>query len=111
VLSEAERRLLLAVPTGAPAICGPSADDNDPANDPTKAAKWSADRELRAELIRWLCVDLEVAKRVDPRGIQVHGAKVIGEMDLSFATIAFPLVFGAAKSSTIFTWCMLRFPR
>lgn len=92
-LSEAEKRLLRAVGTGAPAYCGPNDNQNDLANDPAHAAGWGADRELRAELIRWLCVDRDVAARIDPRGIRVYAGKIIHKLDLSYVTTAFPLTF------------------
>ena len=90
-LSEAELRLLRSAPMGDTAQCGPSADGGHPANDPAKADQWGSDREIRAELIRWLCVDSEPTKRIDPRGIRVRAAKVTGKLDLSFAIVPFPL--------------------
>ena len=90
-LSEAERKLLRAAPAGGVAWCGPSAEDNDPANDPAKAEGWGGEREIRAELIRWLSIDREAASRVDPRGIWIHAARITGSLDLSFATVPFPL--------------------
>ncbi len=96
-LSQAEQRLLRAAPQGEFAVCGPNDNDDDPANDPAKADNdpeagcWGADREVRADLIRWLCTDSEATKMVDPRGLRAYGAKVTGKLDLSFATIPFPL--------------------
>jgi hypothetical protein len=92
-LSEAERRLLHAVPLGQPAFCGPSQDDDDPANDPTNASNWAFERDIRAELIRWLCVDHEVVRTIDPRGLRVHASRIVGEFDLSYVSIRFPLDF------------------
>src|ERR1700733_13733148 len=94
-LSEAEQRMLRAAPEGAVAMCGPNANDRDPANDPGMAENkldeggWGREREIRAELIRWLCVDKYAAGHVDPRGPRVYGAKITGKLDLSFATVAF----------------------
>jgi hypothetical protein len=56
-LSQAELKLLRAAPKGEMAWCGPSAKNDDPANDPAKADEWAHEREIRADLIRWLCVD------------------------------------------------------
>lgn len=42
---------------GGFAAAGPSAIPGDPSNDPAHADEWGAEREVRAELIRWLCVD------------------------------------------------------
>jgi len=88
-LSEAEKRLLRAAPKGEVAMGGPTFEDKD--NDPAKAGGWGREREIRADVIRWLCVNQEAAKRIDPRGVQVYGAKVTGDLDLSFVTVMFPL--------------------
>jgi hypothetical protein len=91
-LSQAELRLLRAAPKGEMAWCGPSPKDDDPANDPAKADEWGHEREIRADLIRWLCVDRDAASAVDPKGIQVHAAKITGRLDLSFVPVPFPLL-------------------
>ena len=91
VLSQAELTLLRAAPKGEVAFCGPSAKDDDPANDPAKADEWGSEREIRADLIRWLCVDRDAASAVDPKGIQVHAARIGGPIDLSFLHVPFPL--------------------
>jgi hypothetical protein len=49
--------------------------------------------DVRAELIRWLCIDSAAAKLVDPLGLQVQAARVVGQLDVSFATVPFPLLF------------------
>jgi hypothetical protein len=94
-LSEAEKRLLRAAPKAPPgsntAVCGPNFDDKDAANDPAKADDWGSGRAIRAELIRWLCIDEKASKKVDPRGVWVYAAKIAGKLDLSFATVPFPL--------------------
>jgi len=90
-LSVAERKLVLAAPKGEIAYCGPSHDDNDPRNDPGNTNHWGPERQIRAELIRWLCLDRRARDRVDPRGIMAHAAKVVGELNLSFVTVVFPL--------------------
>src|SRR5712671_1862962 len=90
-LSVAERRLLRAAPKGEYAVCGPTDDAKDPANDPAKADNWCPEREVRSDLIRWLCIDTEASKTVDPRGIRIYGAKITDKLDLSNATVPFPL--------------------
>ncbi len=89
-LTEAELKLLRAAPKGEVAVCGPNDDDEHPANDPAKAGEWGPDRQIRAGLIRWLCVDRDAKEQVDPMGIQAHGAKITGALDLSFAIVPFP---------------------
>jgi hypothetical protein len=53
---------------GQPAACGPSSKFEDPSNDPKNAATWEHQRDLRAELIRWVFVDPDANKQVDPAG-------------------------------------------
>ena len=90
-LGEAELRLLRALPTGETAFCGPAAGAEG--NDPRKANEWGSEREIRAGLICWLCVNSEAVKKIDPGGIQVYGAKIIGRLNLFFAPMNFPLLF------------------
>jgi hypothetical protein len=90
-LSQGELKLLRAAPKGETAWCGPSAKDDDPANDPAKADEWGPERQIRADLIRWLCVDRQAASAVDPKGIQVHAARITGGLDLSFVSVPSPL--------------------
>jgi hypothetical protein len=84
-LSESERLLLYSASKGKTAVCGPNTD-------PTTANDWGSDRVIRAALIRWLCVDQEATKRVDGSGVRVSAARITDELDLSFATVPFPLV-------------------
>lgn len=90
-LREAERKLLNAAPLGEAAWCGPSPKDFDPANNPAKADSWGPERSIRAGLIRWLCIDRDARALIDPRGIQAHGARIEGSLDLSFVRVRFPL--------------------
>jgi len=81
-LTEAEKRLLLAAPAGKFAMCGPNWDSRDPANDPAKAANWGGEREIRAELVRWLCMDHEASTKINPPGIAIYAAKITAKLDL-----------------------------
>jgi sRNA-binding regulator protein Hfq len=90
-LSAAETKLFETAPKGEFVVCGPNNNWNDPANYPANVGEWGADREIRAELIRWLCVDHTARERVDPKGIQAYGARVVGKLDLSYITIPFGL--------------------
>ncbi len=90
-LTAAEIKLLQAAPKGEFAVCGPNVNDDDPANDPSKADEWGADRQIRADLIRWLCVDRAAKELVDPKGIRAYGAKIPDALDLSYVTVPFPL--------------------
>jgi hypothetical protein len=92
-LKPRELELMRRAPKGEWAICGPNADDNDSNNDPSKADKeWGREREIRAEVIRWLCVDEKAKQEVGPKGTWVYGAKISGRLDLSFFIVAFPIV-------------------
>lgn len=94
-LKPAELKLLRALPDGELATCGPSAGFEDRTNDPSNALDeptgWGEDREIRAEVIRWLCVDGRVRELVDPKGIRVLGAKITGSLDLQNVSAPFAL--------------------
>jgi hypothetical protein len=74
-------------------VCGPNGDDADPNNNPKEAGNWGRERQIRAELVGWLCMDQEARKQVHWRGIQVYGADVTGPLDLSYVNIPFQLAF------------------
>ena len=94
LMHEAERRVLRTAPTGRPAECGPEGYSTDaPENDPRFAATWSEDSVIRAELLRWLCLDADARKLVDPEGLRIVGAKFDARLELSFASLPFPLRF------------------
>src|SRR5262249_15772802 len=59
---------------------------------PAHADEWSKDREVRAAVIRWLCVDPEAIRLIDPQGLRLLGAKVVGGLDLSMVRVPFPIV-------------------
>src|SRR6266849_10345943 len=88
-LSDAEIKLLRAAPKGETAYCGPSERDDDPNNDAANSNIWGSERWIRAELIRWLCVDRDAKDRVDPRGIRAHAARITENLDLSFVVVPF----------------------
>lgn len=90
-LTQSELKMLCAAVEGQVAYCGPSPESNHPHNNPLFADFWAPDRDVRAQLVRWLCV--HAAEAVDPRGIFIHGARIEGDLDLSFTTIPFPLIF------------------
>jgi hypothetical protein len=90
-LSEAESRLLYVAPRGEAAVCSYTSDPRDLANDPADSDNWGSERVIRAELIRWLCVDQAASNAVDRRGIRIFAAKITGKLDLSYSTVSFPL--------------------
>jgi len=95
-LTKAELALLRFVganpgPGGGFAAAGPSSNPNDPSNDPAHADEWTKDREVRAALIRWLCVDPEAIRCIDPEGLRLLGAKVVGGLNLSEVRVPFAI--------------------
>ena len=60
------------------ATAGPSSNPDDPSNDPAHADEWSKDREVHAAVIRWLCVDPEAIRLIDPQGLRLLGARIVG---------------------------------
>jgi hypothetical protein len=89
-LSAAEIKMLHAASMGTAAFCGPAKVDHI-ANDPADSHNWSEDREIRSNLIRWLCTNQAARDCVDSRGIEICGALISGPLDLSFAVVRFPL--------------------
>jgi len=95
-LTRAERALLVFADKsnqagGEYAIAGSSSAPLDPSNDPAHADEWPPDRNIRAELFRWLAVDNGASALVDPNGVRVLGAKIPGKIDLAFARVPFAL--------------------
>jgi len=114
-LSLAEQKMLLSAERGEVADCGNGISvsfgdfahttkwqrhyDHPDKDDPSRGQKWSASRELRSELISWLCLDGEAQKRVHRLGLRVEAAKVVGQVDLSLAAIPFDLQFSRCHFS------------
>jgi hypothetical protein len=87
-LTDAERKLLHAVPAGEIAdYHSPDAAENDP----QRADTWDTSNTIRAKVIRWLCVNGKAIRHVDPRGIRINGVRINGQLDLEAVTIPFPL--------------------
>ena len=86
-LSAAEQRVVRNAPDGAVADCS----DLGGGDDPAKVDAWAVSRNVRADLIRWLCIDREARELVDSRGIWIRGVRITDPVDLRFATITFPL--------------------
>jgi hypothetical protein len=101
--SEAEIKLLREARMGKIAYCGPSKSDEDPENDPSTAHKWltAEARQIRAELIRWLWTDRKVVKLIDPNGVQISAALVVGNLDLDFVSVPFPFRMLRSRVTTL----------
>jgi hypothetical protein len=87
-LTEAEVNLSRAANKGEMAVCGSNLPIDDRTNNPNS---WGTSRRIRADLVRWLCVDRHARELVDPRGIRVLAAKISGVLDLSNVIVPFPL--------------------
>jgi hypothetical protein len=74
---------------GGFAAAGPSAKPDDPSNDPSHTDKWDKEREVRADLIRWLCVDPRAKALIDPQGIRLLGARITGKLYLADVSVPF----------------------
>ncbi len=92
--TEPEKKLLRRVHDGRVADYSDKSLDQ---NDPSKADSWSASREIGADLIRWLCVNPQASRLVDPSGIEIMGARIAGDLNLLAVTVPFPLLI--VKSS------------
>jgi hypothetical protein len=90
-LSECEKTLLRTASLGEIAFCGPEHSPVDQV--PNQGTALRQKYDVRANLIRWLCVYPAATKLVDPRGPRIHAARVVGRLDLSFITVPFPLLF------------------
>jgi hypothetical protein len=77
--------------TGDFAVCGISSAISDPSNDPKSAAEWTHDRDVRAELIRWMLVDPDALRRLDPGGLRLLGARITGALELKDARLTIPI--------------------
>jgi hypothetical protein len=95
-LSPTEEKVVRAAQDGTEADCGGLGGDEDLQNvDGTRmplGEQWPDTRNVRAELIRWLCIDREARERVDPRGVWIRRARITGLLDLSSTKVLFPIL-------------------
>ncbi len=92
-LNEAEEDLFRSVADGKVADRSDKSGKNNDPNE-AEAEYWDPNtRVIRADLIAWLCTDRRALELATHRGIQITGARIEGELDLSFAIVPFPLRF------------------
>jgi hypothetical protein len=106
----AERELVYKTTIGSPAVLGddlPRLSERD--NVDTGPRFWRHDREIRAALIRWLCVNPEAKKLIGTDGIRLLGASIIGDLNLNYAEIPFPASFVGCrlKGTTSLVACQI----
>jgi len=92
-LTAGECKLLRGAYGGDYVCCGPTDNHKDPSNNPAHSSDWGNEREVRADLIRWLLTRPEAASRVHPTGIFLRGASITGVLNLSFVEVPVPLTF------------------
>jgi hypothetical protein len=90
-LTAAERKLAHSAPLREVPWFGPNSDPNNAANDTAHAENWGAERTVRAEFITWLVSDPQPSRLVHPSGLGLAGARIDGNLDLSYATVDKPL--------------------
>jgi hypothetical protein len=90
-LTAAERKLMHAAPMRDVPWLGPSDDPDNAANDTSHGDKWAAERTVRAEVVAWMLADPNASRFVHPSGLALAGARVTGNLDLSYATVDKPL--------------------
>jgi hypothetical protein len=91
-LTDVEERMLRAVKSDR-VICRSDGDDSNAANHAQCGELWDKTRTIRADVIEWLCKNAAIYGRSASDGINVYGAKVEGNLDLSYADIPLPFWF------------------
>jgi hypothetical protein len=64
---------------------------NSAENNLRQAEPWDESRTVHAQVIRWVCINRQAIRQVDPKGIRIDGARIAGQLDLEGVTIPFPL--------------------
>jgi hypothetical protein len=90
-LTAAEFQFVRHAPYRDLAWSSTSSDPDNPLNDTSKGKTWGKDRTIRADIVRWILTDPNASKYVDPSGIGIAGARIDGEIDLSYATVTLPI--------------------
>ncbi|MGF1594112.1 MAG: hypothetical protein ACFCUW_12570 [Kiloniellaceae bacterium] len=81
-LTGAEQRLIAAAREGKPAnFASGDPDDDDPAN----GESWGIERQLRAEIVKRLCLGLEEEWSTDAGVVHIQGAAITGSLNLESA--------------------------
>jgi hypothetical protein len=91
VLSHAEVVLVRSAPQRDLQWAGPHDDPDDPSNDPLHGKSWGPERVIRAPLLVWLLSDPAATRLVHPSGAGIKGARIAGQLDLSYQTVPLPV--------------------
>lgn len=88
--TSAETLAIRAAAVGEVAACGPISEYAD-SLDPFKLnTDWSK-RVIRADIVRWLCLEGGTTELVPRSGIQIFAAMIVGELDMQYSLTPFPL--------------------
>lgn len=93
----AEHNLLTSAPLGQMAYPVPQERRAELSIGPDKSEKsdgnpgWGPERDIAADLIRWMCIDRNAREQIDSQGIQLVGARIRGTLDLKFVDVPFPI--------------------
>ncbi len=87
-LTEADQRFFQAIEAGEQADFREGNPDTDM---PDNADQWEESRHLAADRIIWLLTDQAAKYFLNGGGITLSGIKIIGDLSLSFSTVAVPL--------------------
>jgi hypothetical protein len=109
-LTNAEGQFLRAAALGTVARYGGQTAE---ANHLLTAETWGQPRIIRADVIRWLCVDQGAIRCIDPKGLRVACARIEGHLDLAHVIIPFPLVLEhcSLRGGVDLTWAETRLLR
>ena len=99
ILTKAELSLLHAATAGEWAYAGPPNAEalanlpefSESGDIDRRLQPWGPERNVRAGLIRWLCVRQAPKTLVDPLGLRVMGARIVGSLNLEAVEVPFPL--------------------
>jgi hypothetical protein len=89
-LKPAEELAIKAAAIGEVAVCGPISEYTE-SLDPFELGTDWAKRAIRADVVRWLCVEGGARELVQHSGIQIFAAMVVGELDMQYSSTPFPL--------------------
>lgn len=85
-LSHAERELFRAAQAGSVTSALAQTESE---NDPIKSEMWTDDRIVRAKCVAWVCSDPLAVRLVNPRGVDLYGMRIEGDLDLNKTKIEF----------------------
>jgi hypothetical protein len=87
-LTDTEKTLLKAATKGRFARCGLQSNLED---DSRLSDTWTKSHAIRAEVVRWLCMDEDAVRHIDPKGLLIEAAYIEQQLDLSSVKISRPL--------------------